>query len=83
MNKSSSAGQLSPLPRGRLALLLGGGVGLLAGLNAALLRLGLPAPVESVSLSSLHGILMLYGFLGTAITLERAVALQSDRDAFT
>lgn len=71
------------VPRGRLLLLAGGGLGLLAGLNAALLRLGLAAPVQSDSLASLHGILMLYGFLGTAITLERAVALQSDREAFT
>ena len=72
-----------PVPKGRLLLLLGGGLGLLAGLNAALLRLGLPAPVESAPLSSLHGILMLYGFLGTAITLERAVALRSDKEAAT
>ena len=75
--------QLTPVPKGRLLLLIGGGLGLLAGLNAALLRLGLPAPVESASLSSLHGILMLYGFLGTAITLERAVALRSDKKAVT
>lgn len=67
------------VPKGRLLLLAAGGLGLLAGLDAALLRLGLPAPVESASLASLHGILMLYGFLGTAISLERAVALQSDR----
>lgn len=71
------------MPKGRLALLAGGGIGLLAGLNAALLRLGLPAPVESQGLSGLHGILMLYGFLGTAITLERAVALRSDKKSIT
>ena len=71
------------LPKGRLVLLAGGGLGLLAGLDAALLRLGLAAPVGAVNLSTLHGILMLYGFLGTAITLERAVALQSDKHAFT
>lgn len=64
-------------------LLAGGGIGLLAGLDAALLRLGLTAPVESTGLASLHGILMLYGFLGTAITLERAVALRSDPKAIT
>ncbi len=75
--------QLTPVPKGRVLMLIGGGLGLLAGLNAALLRLGLPAPVDSVSLSSLHGILMLYGFLGTAITLERAVALRSDKKAIT
>lgn len=73
----------TPVPKSRLVLLLGGGVGLLAGLNAALLRLGLPAPIESHGLSSLHGVFMLYGFLGTAITLERAVALRSDKESFT
>ncbi len=61
----------------RLALLLLAGVAVLAGLDAALLRLGLGAPVESIPLASAHGVLMVYGFLGTAITLERAVALQS------
>ena len=66
-----------------MAFLAGGGLALLAGLDAALLRLGLAAPVESASLSSLHGILMLYGFLGTAITLERAVALRSDKASVT
>jgi hypothetical protein len=52
-------------------------VAVLSGLDAALLRLGVPAPVHSDPLASAHGILMVYGFLGTAITLERAVALQS------
>lgn len=52
-------------------------ISLVAGLNAALLRLGLQAPVGGESLASMHGLLMVYGFLGTAITLERAVALQS------
>lgn len=69
--------QLPPVPKGRLLLLVGGGIALLAGLNAALLNLGVPAPVPADSLVALHGLLMLYGFLGTAITLERAVALHS------
>ncbi len=67
------------VPKIRLLLLLGAVIALLAGLNAALLRLGLTAPVASMTLASLHGVLMVYGFLGTAITLERAVALQSGR----
>ncbi len=82
VKKSGVPVRVEPLPKGRLVLLAGGGLGLLAGLDAALLRLGLAAPVEAVSLSSLHGVLMLYGFLGMAITLERAVALQSDKRAF-
>ena len=68
-----------PLPKGRLLILLGAMVALLSGLDAALLRLGLKAPVASMDLASLHGVLMIFGFLGAAITLERAVALQSDR----
>ncbi len=69
----------TPLPWGRLALLIGAMVALLGGLDAALLRLGLSAPVPAMDLANLHGVLMVFGFLGTAITLERAVALQSDR----
>ena len=50
---------------------------LLAGLDAALVRLGALAPVNSTDLGTIHGILMVYGFLGTAICLERAVAINS------
>lgn len=65
------------LPRaGRFLLLAGGGISLLAGLDASLLLLGLPAPVSFDSLPDLHGILMVLGFLGTVIALERAVALR-------
>lgn len=71
----------TPLPLGRMALLVGAMVALLAGLNAALLRLGLAAPAPSMDLANLHGTLMVFGFLGTAIALERAVALQSNRKA--
>lgn len=65
------------VPMQRLLLLLLAATAVLSGLDAAVLRLGLGAPVESVSLAAGHGVLMVYGFLGTAITLERAVALQS------
>jgi hypothetical protein len=65
------------MPRGRLVVLLAAGVALLAGLDAALLRLGVTAPVAGESLALLHGPLMIFGFVGTAITLERAVALRS------
>lgn len=49
---------------------------LLAALWAGLMRLGwqLPAPTPSLALA--HGPLMISGFLGTLITLERAVALK-------
>ena len=61
----------------RLLLLLTGGISMLAGLNAALLLLGLPAPVDSSQLPMLHGMLMVLGFLGALIALERAVALRA------
>lgn len=59
----------------RLAFLVPGALALLAGLDAALLLLGVWAPVDSDLLPDLHGILMVFGFLGTVIALERAVAL--------
>ncbi len=58
----------------RALLLLPGGFALLAGLDAALLRLGLPAPVETVRLAEVHGIVLVLGFVGTLIAVERAVA---------
>lgn len=61
----------------RFGLLALGGVSLLAGLDAALLLLGLPAPVGGDHLPGLHGMLMVLGFLGTLIALERAVALRA------
>ncbi len=48
---------------------------LLAGLWAALVRLGLTVPAGINSLPEAHGPLMTLGFLGTFIALERAVAL--------
>ena len=66
-----------PFPWRRMILLMGAALALLAGLDAALVRLGALAPVSSTDLGAIHGILMVYGFLGTAICLERAVALNS------
>ncbi|WP_194928833.1 MULTISPECIES: hypothetical protein [unclassified Pseudactinotalea] len=60
----------------RLAFLVPAGLAMLAGLNAALLLLGVPAPVQAPAWADLHGILMVGGFLGTLICLERAVALR-------
>lgn len=58
----------------RALLLLPGGFALLAGLDAALILLGLPAPVQTVRLGEVHGIVLVLGFVGTVIALERAVA---------
>lgn len=61
----------------RLVALALGAACILMGLNAALLRLNLPAPVSGARLAALHGPLMLVGFLGTVIALERAVAARA------
>lgn len=60
----------------RMVWVLPAGVCLLAGLDAALLRLGLSAPIDSSQLADRHGPLMVFGFLSTLICLERAVALR-------
>ncbi|MCF4141059.1 hypothetical protein L1856_35950 [Streptomyces sp. Tue 6430] len=59
----------------RAPLLLAAGLCLLAGLDAALGLLGLPAPVTDDRLPKVHGVLLVLGFAGTLVALERAVAL--------
>lgn len=59
----------------RLVWLLPAGACLVVGLNAALLLLGLPAPLTAARLPEVHGMLLTLGFLGTLIALERATAL--------
>ena len=61
----------------RAWLLLPAGASLLAGLDAGLLRMGVPAPLDAAALPDVHGPLMVLGFLGTLIALERAVALRA------
>jgi hypothetical protein len=58
-------------------LLAAGIVLLLAGLWDGLIYLGLALPTGTASLTASHGPLMVLGFLGTVIALERAVALGS------
>lgn len=48
---------------------------LLFGIWAGLMRMGLAFPVAEPTLSAAHGPLMVSAFLGTVISLERAVAL--------
>lgn len=50
---------------------------MLSGLNAALVRLGVWAPVASERVGDLHGPVMVLGFMGTLISLERAQALRN------
>ncbi|WP_344689236.1 hypothetical protein [Blastococcus jejuensis] len=60
----------------RALLLVPGGLALLAGVDAALLLLGVPAPVTADRLPQVHGVLLVLGFVGTLIALERAIALR-------
>jgi hypothetical protein len=61
--------------RPHVFLVLPGALALIAGLWAGLVRLGWPLPATSVPPPGAHGPLMIGGFLGTVIGLERAVAL--------
>jgi len=60
----------------RALFMLPAGIALLAGLDAALLLLGVPAPVTANRLPDVHGMLMVLGFVGTLVAVERAVALR-------
>lgn len=62
-------------PRWVPALMAGAVVSLITGLWAGLILLGLPVPTGETGIAGAHGALMTLGFLGTLITLERAVAL--------
>lgn len=58
-------------------LMLAGVVILLGALWSGLVHLGLPLPSGGASLNQDHGPMMILGFLGTVIALERAVALSA------
>jgi len=60
------------VPRHRLALLMLGGLGLILGTYTGLARAGIEHRFVA---ADLHGVIMVLGFLGTLIALERAVAL--------
>ncbi|KAA3657154.1 MAG: hypothetical protein DWQ04_28955 [Chloroflexi bacterium] len=66
--------------RQRTPLMLLAALALLAGLWAGLLRLGWQLPPLSLRLPAQHGPLMVSGFLGTLISLERAVALSQNQN---
>ncbi len=59
----------------RLVPLAVGMISLLAGLWGGLVWLGLRLPGDMLRLAEFHGALMISGFLGTVISLERAVAI--------
>jgi len=60
----------------RAAFVLPAALALLAGLDAALMLLGLRAPITVDRLPDVHGMLLVLGFVGTLVALERAVALR-------
>ena len=62
-------------PALRAPLLIGAFVSLAAGVGAGLARMGWDEPVAVAALIAWHGPLMICGFFGTVISLERAVAL--------
>lgn len=62
----------APARRGLVVL---AGLAVLAGMWAGLIRIGWLLPTTSPDLAALHGPLMVGGFLGVVISLERAVAL--------
>lgn len=59
-----------------VGLLIFAAAGLLTGLYSGLIRLGLFSSVQSAVSPIAHGPLMINGFLGTLISLERAAALE-------
>ena len=67
--------QMLENPRFRYPLMALGMLALLAGLWSGLLRLGWSLNSLRPTLAMMHGPLMVCGFLGTLISLERAVAL--------
>lgn len=69
-----SGGAGIPVGR-RLPVLAAGGLALLGGLYTALLRLDAPLPDTSAGLDRVHGPVLVLGFVGTLVALERAVAL--------
>jgi hypothetical protein len=62
-------------PLARVPLLILGFVGLFVGTGAGLARLGWNVPELAGAASALHGPLMICGFFGVVISLERAVAI--------
>ncbi|HET6166914.1 MAG TPA: hypothetical protein VFE07_08805 [Marmoricola sp.] len=66
-------------PVARVALMALAGLCLLVGLDAGLMLLGAPTPVRTQRLPDVHGMLLVFGFVGTLVSVERAVALRDRR----
>lgn len=61
----------------RLLLVVPAAALMVLGLSAGLLLMGVPLPVATARVPELHSALMVFGFVGTLISLERAVALRA------
>lgn len=75
-NRAKSPGPKSRNFAWRYVFLALGGIALLTGLNAGLRLFSLPAPLSADRIMTVHGELMVFGFLGSVIALERAVAFR-------
>lgn len=75
-----SVRRFAQLPKGRIALLLLTGLAALLGLAGALVRANVTASLSAAVMPDNHGVLMVFGFLGTAISLERTVAYRGGGD---
>ena len=73
---AQTASRMISLKTLRLPLIALGGLSLIAAIWAGLVRMDWNLPVPNVSFPETHGPLMIVGFLGTVIGLERAVALK-------
>ncbi|HRP28372.1 MAG TPA: hypothetical protein PLG77_08090 [Burkholderiaceae bacterium] len=62
-------------PAWRVPLLILGFIALFTGVGAGLARLAWPMPLIVAAAAPLHGLLMVSGFFGVVISLERAVAI--------
>jgi hypothetical protein len=75
VNKGRRAGGARRPAWERLPLLVLGFVALFAGLGAGLARLGWTMPEVATGAAAMHGPLMICGFFGVVISIERAVAI--------
>lgn len=80
-HNATKANHRRRMSRSRLALLALGGASLIVGMLLGLNMLGLslfdvPLPVTTERFAQVHAQVMIVGFLGTVIALERAVALR-------
>lgn len=66
---------LATRPRARTLLLVPAAIAMLFGLDAGLGLLDVWVPVRSGRVRDAHGVLMVFGFVGALVSLERAIAL--------